>query len=229
MRSLFFKMLCMVVPMLFLMGASTITAQGSSGLGGTVADHQIAYGSGTSITSSALLTYNTSTNYLIYNDRYFAHLHNSGNFGIGDATDHEILTADILTTSVIIGQGNTGTLLKFNRATGADAWQVLTNGARSHFGAGASDYASSDGTTVTFAGPLATAGTLTFTGNATGTTHRGTIVLAGGTGTATVVSGAVCVCSTDTAFLACQPSVSGTTLTTTVTGGGTNTVSYVCL
>lgn len=40
-------------------------------------------------------------------------------------------------------------------ASGANAYGVTTNGARIDFGAGASDYASSDGTTVTFAGPVA--------------------------------------------------------------------------
>lgn len=39
--------------------------------------------------------------------------------------------------------------------SGSDAFSVTTNGARFHFGTGASDYASSNGTTVTFAGPLA--------------------------------------------------------------------------
>lgn len=57
----------------------------------------------------------------------------------------------------------------------------------------------------------------------------GTIVMSAGSGTATVAAGAICVCSVDTAFLACQPAVSSTTLTVTVTAGGSNTVSYVCL
>lgn len=41
-----------------------------------------------------------------------------------------------------------------NIASGSDAFQAGVNGARVHFGAGASDYASSNGTTVTFAGPV---------------------------------------------------------------------------
>ncbi len=39
-------------------------------------------------------------------------------------------------------------------ASGSNAFAVSTNGARVDFGAGASDYASSDGTTVSFAGPV---------------------------------------------------------------------------
>lgn len=39
-------------------------------------------------------------------------------------------------------------------ASGSDAFSVATNGARTHFGAGSGDYASSDGTTVTFNGPV---------------------------------------------------------------------------
>jgi hypothetical protein len=41
-------------------------------------------------------------------------------------------------------------------ASGSNAFGVTTNGARVDFGAGANDYASSDGTTVTFAGPIST-------------------------------------------------------------------------
>lgn len=39
-------------------------------------------------------------------------------------------------------------------ASGANGFACSTNGARVDFGAGASDYASSDGTTVSFAGPM---------------------------------------------------------------------------
>jgi hypothetical protein len=46
-------------------------------------------------------------------------------------------------------------------ASGSNALAVSTNGARTDFGAGASDYASSDGTTVTFAGPVTTTGLTT--------------------------------------------------------------------
>lgn len=59
-------------------------------------------------------------------------------------------------------------------ASGSNAFAVITNGARIDFGAGASDYASSDGTTVTFAGPLTATGALTATGSS------GDISLGGG-------------------------------------------------
>lgn len=42
-----------------------------------------------------------------------------------------------------------------NAVTGNNAFGVTVNGARIDFGAGTNDYASSDGTTVTFAGPIA--------------------------------------------------------------------------
>lgn len=42
--------------------------------------------------------------------------------------------------------------------SGSNAFAVNTNGARIDFGAGADDYASSDGTTITFAGPVAIGG-----------------------------------------------------------------------
>lgn len=48
-----------------------------------------------------------------------------------------------------------GNMLVFDGTTGNDAFQFDVNGLRAHFGTGASDYCSSDGTTVTFAGPLA--------------------------------------------------------------------------
>jgi hypothetical protein len=60
-----------------------------------------------------------------------------------------------------------------------NAVKVNTNGARVDFGAGASDYASSDGTTVTFAGPLATSGALSATTGA----FSGTITSSVGSGT----------------------------------------------
>lgn len=101
-------------------------------------------------------------------------------------------------------------------ASGSNAYQINTNGARMDFGAGSTDYASSDGTTVTFAGPVKSASTLT----------RGTITLAAGTGTATVLTGAVCVCSDTTANASVQCTVASTTLT--ATGTGTDVIAYVC-
>lgn len=47
--------------------------------------------------------------------------------------------------------------------SGSDAFKVSTNGARYHIGAGTNDYCSSDGTTVTFAGAVASG--VSFTSN----------------------------------------------------------------
>lgn len=55
---------------------------------------------------------------------------------------------------------------------------------------------------------------------------RGTITLAAGTGTATVLTGAKCVCGTETAN-AVRCSVAATTLT--CTGTGTDACNYLCL
>lgn len=49
----------------------------------------------------------------------------------------------------------TALMLNASAASGSNGFALQTNGARVDFGAGASDYASSDGTTVTFAGPIA--------------------------------------------------------------------------
>lgn len=54
----------------------------------------------------------------------------------------------------------------------------------------------------------------------------GTVVLTAGSGTVTVASGARCVCSDTTAVNICRASVSSTTLT--LTGTGTDAVSYFC-
>lgn len=55
-------------------------------------------------------------------------------------------------------QDMTAKSITLSAATGANAVGVTTNGARIDFGAGASDHGSSDGTTVTFAGPIAVGG-----------------------------------------------------------------------
>lgn len=60
----------------------------------------------------------------------------------------------------------------------------------------------------------------------TATTMRNAVTLSAGSGTATVSSGAFCVCSSTTANPA-HCSVSGTTLT--VTGTGTDVVNYICI
>lgn len=63
--------------------------------------------------------------------------------------------------------------------------------------------------------------------NAAGTRTKGTITLAAGTGTATVASGSICVCSDTTAINAVQCSVTTTTLT--ANGAGTDVIAYHCL
>lgn len=57
----------------------------------------------------------------------------------------------------------------------------------------------------------------------------GSAALSSGSQTFTVPTGAKCVCSVTNAFLACQVSVSGTTATVTVTGGGSDNVVVICL
>lgn len=69
--------------------------------------------------------------------------------------------------------------------SGNNALGVMSNGARVDFGGGASDYATSDGTIVTFAGPLASASTASatsYTGTGTtGTPASGTGITASAT------------------------------------------------
>lgn len=67
---------------------------------------------------------------------------------------------------------------RLQEASGNNALSVLTNGARIDFGAGANDYCSSDGTTVTFAGPVATQAL-----TATSGTFTGVVALNSGAGT----------------------------------------------
>lgn len=57
---------------------------------------------------------------------------------------------------------------------------------------------------------------------------KGTKVLAAGTGTVTVLSGAQCVCTNTSSATVCKASVSSTTATFT-SGAGTDTVAYICL
>lgn len=111
--------------------------------------------------------------------------------------------------------------------SGTNGLAVTTNGARVDFGAGASDHATSDGTTVTFAGPAAVTGTVTASGIVSNSaTWAGTKTLSGGTGTTTVASGARCVCTDTTANVSVKCSVSGTTLT--FTGTTTDVIAYWC-
>lgn len=115
-----------------------------------------------------------------------------------------------------IGAGDT---LRLAVTSGNDAVQVSTNGGRVHFGTGANDYCASDGTNVTFAGPIA----LASTANANTVTIGG-----GGTVTATVRAGSHCNCTYSTVgviILLCN--VAGTTLTITGTVGAD--VTYICV
>lgn len=66
-------------------------------------------------------------------------------------------------------------------ASGSNAFAASTAGARFDFGPGANDYASSDGTTVTFAGPVAT-GSLTTAGSGNITTGTNANFVAGTNG-----------------------------------------------
>lgn len=116
-----------------------------------------------------------------------------------------------------LGTLTSGGSLTSLSGSGTNAVSIGTNGARIDFGGGTSDYASSDGTTVTFAGPIHSAATQTV----------GSITLAAGTGTATVISGAKCVCTDTTANVSVKCAVSGTTLT--ATGTTTDVIAYLCI
>lgn len=63
--------------------------------------------------------------------------------------------ASLASSGTVSGTTFTGTSFTASAGSGSNGLAVSTSGARVDFGAGASDYASSDGTTVTFAGPLA--------------------------------------------------------------------------
>lgn len=69
---------------------------------------------------------------------------------------------DVLDSGVLNVEGQIGAAgpIIGRAATNTNALAVATSGARVDFGAGAADYASSDGTTVTFANHLSVAGTL---------------------------------------------------------------------
>jgi hypothetical protein len=69
---------------------------------------------------------------------------------LGGIANNAATAATALTLPAVTSTSYTASV-----ASGSNAFGVSVNGARVDFGAGASDYASSDGTTVTFAGPLA--------------------------------------------------------------------------
>lgn len=99
---------------------------------------------------------------------YFAVNLGNGQSALGSATIN-------LAGGNVVTSGGTGiaanTTWHSSIASGSNAFTVDNNGARVDFGSGASDYASSDGTTVAFAGPVGIASTIT------GTTSAGNAVL----------------------------------------------------
>lgn len=133
-----------------------------------------------------------------------------GDGSAGNPATLDATKAIVATSTPLKGDGSTGnavtvdstqavSALSFTSSAGAgvDGIKVATNG-RTHFGSGATDYASSDGTTVTFAGPIATGtggtivtgtnGTITIgsSGNlvlgASGSVKVGTVVVFSGPG-----------------------------------------------
>jgi hypothetical protein len=115
-----------------------------------------------------------------------------------------------------------------NAASGQNAFQVTTNGARIDFGAGASDYASSDGTTVTYAGPIASAGSIWAKGDFFNTTNGTLLVshtaptISSGFGTSPSI-----VASNGTASFQINVGTGGVA-TTGVIGLPTATTGWVC-
>jgi len=93
---------------------------------------------------------------------------NLGDFTLGNGCFLETAGVNHYNCSVLGGTNQTlttgtngtittggGGIVTSGANSGTNAFGVGTNGARVDFGAGANDYASSDGTTVTFAGPVA--------------------------------------------------------------------------
>ncbi len=72
-------------------------------------------------------------------------------------------TFDTSVTSPSFISSSAATGYLSNTTSGNNAFGVAVNGGRHDFGAGASDYAASDGTTVTFAGPVTATTTLATT------------------------------------------------------------------
>ena len=99
-------------------------------------------------TEVGTLTFTTATNGI---DLQNILLDSTGNVDIGDSID---VTGTVAATGT--GAGFTSAA-----ASGTNGFACTTNGCRFDLGSGASDYASSDGTTVTFAGALTTSGAFT--------------------------------------------------------------------
>lgn len=72
------------------------------------------------------------------------------------------------TTQTISGAKTFSSVVTSNVGSGSNGFACTTNGCRFDFGAGASDYFSSNGTTVTAAGPFAASGLTTSTLDASG-------------------------------------------------------------
>lgn len=79
----------------------------------------------------------------------------------------------------LAGQAISALSYTATQISGSDAFAVSNNGARVHFGAGASDYASSNGTTVTFAGPVAVTGAFSGATSITNSGASGNLPVAG--------------------------------------------------
>jgi hypothetical protein len=98
---------------------------------------------------------------------------NSGSMNFDVATGTTALTLSS-TTATFNGTVSSGS------GSGSDAFKVTTSGARYHFGTGANDYASSDGTTVTFAGPVTVGGLSAAAGSFTVNSVSGTSAISSG-------------------------------------------------
>lgn len=132
------------------------------------------------------------------------------------------------------------TLFTGEAGSGSNAFAVSTNGAFTDFGAGATDRASSDGTTVTFESPLATSSSLTATTGfkttysdqsadcdnaATANTYSGRICIQAGQGSMTLTNSVI---NTTTIVLLTNVSDDVTCLSGYVTAG-TDTATIGCV
>lgn len=75
--------------------------------------------------------------------------------GLGGLQSGSTSIASVL--AGLVGQDVVARSFSASQASGSDAFKATVNGARWHIGAGASDYLSSDGTTITFASGIAIA------------------------------------------------------------------------
>lgn len=124
------------------------------------------------------------------------------------------LTSGITGAQYVIDNGNGWGLVNGGTGTNRDVMVLRTSGAA---------------TALTIDGSATQLTTSALPLHCTSTKTVGTITLSSGSGTATVFSGAVCVCTDAASVLAAKCAVSGTTLTATVTAGGSDTVNYICL